>query len=186
MRIARIGGSWLAIVCLLLTGLSCSDDDDDNPVDPGTPFPHAVPTAATMQIDLQELKSDGIAPAPEGLCHALTAVVVTWVNANVVVRLAIPVAAFQACITQSPVYLGDQTWRWTASGGSGANAWTAELTGEVINPTVVQWTMRVSGTQNGFDRFLWFDGTCDVDARDGVWHYYDHTSPESSVEIVRC
>jgi hypothetical protein len=178
---------WKSVLFASLTALavlSCSNDDQ-NPVDPATPFPYTTPSVATVQPDLSDLQQKSVID-PSGLCHALSAVAVGWVNLNVAVRLSVPIAAFGACLNTQPVYLGDRTWRWTANGGLGLNAWTAELTAHDAGSGRVDWAMRVSGTQLTLDHFLWFDGQCDTAARAGVWHYYDPASPESTTETLRC
>lgn len=173
----------LAIGALALSLLSCGDD---GPSDPGEehPFPHQLPTPASMQLDTSHLDA-GIAPADAGLCHALSATVVAWINFNVRYRLLIPAAALAACATQEPAYLGEQTWRWTASGGTGADAWTAELTGRIVSATEIDWEMRISGTRLAFERLLWFSGQCDPSAQTGTWHYYDPSSRDSPKELLR-
>lgn len=163
---------------------SCSDDKDESP-DPATPFPYAAPAVATMELNVADL-DQGAALASTGLCHALSGLLVTWINANVVVRLAIPAATLDACVHQSPVYLGGDRWRWTATRGVGGSAWTAELTGLVRSEHHVDWEMRVTGTVLHLDRFLWFDGSSDAAARSGVWHYFDPGSSQAQTELVTC
>lgn len=175
----------LALAALCVAGCS---DDDEKPTgpDPRTPFPHAQPTAATMEVDVQDLEAPGAFAAPQGICHAWTTVVVAWVNLNVQVRLAIPAAALGACGQQPSIYLGDQTWRWTASGGQGTGAWTAELTARVVSASRVDWAMRISGTPLGLDRFLWFEGYADVGADEGMWTYYDPRGAQPTNGVVEC
>jgi hypothetical protein len=171
----------------VLAVLSCSNDNGDkNPVDPATPFPYATPSLSTVQPDLGDLQQQQRAFAAKGLCHALSAVAVSWVNLNVAVRLAVPIAAFGACLNAHPVYLGESTWRWTANGGAGSPAWTAELTAHDAGSGNVDWSMRISGTLLALDRFLWFDGQCDTAAQSGIWHYYDPANRPASEEAVRC
>ena len=173
------------LALLMLT--ACGNDDGKNPVqpDPARPFPFARPTVATMQMDLEDLQR-GSPKAPPRVCHALSAAAVAWVNLNVVVRLAVPVSAFSACLNQPSVYIGDETWRWTASGGIAPQAWTAELTGHDAGEGVEDWSMRISGTARNLDRFLWFNGTCDTAAHAGAWHYYDPAGLPAQTEVIRC
>lgn len=171
----------LAGLFLLLAG--CGDDGPVS-VDPNTPFPAVVPPVTTMEMDLSDLASTN-ALRNAGLCHAVSAVVVAWANVNVVLRLAIPVAVFSATIAQTPVYLGGNTWRWTANGGALTNAWTSELTASREDDQI-RWAMRISGTAAGLDRFLWFDGLSETTANTGEWHYYDPASPAQPRELVSC
>ena len=178
----RWRGVVLASLAVLVV-LSCSNDDQ-NPVDPATPFPYTTPSVASVQPDLSDLQQKSV--GEWGLCHALSALAVGWVNLNVAVRLAVPIAAFGACLNTHPVYLGDLTWRWTANGGLGVHAWTAELTAHDAGSGRVDWAMRISGTQLALNRFLWFDGQCDTAAQAGVWHYYDPESLGTGAEVFRC
>jgi hypothetical protein len=179
---------WRSVCAVVLSfgliSVSCKKDSGPVKPDPNTPFPYAAPGAATMTMDLSDL-AQGTPLGPEGLCHAVSALAVAWANVNVVARLAVPVAAIDACVHTTPVYLGTDTWRWTASGGSGTGAWTAELRGQKTGQNRITWTMDVSGTPQHLDRFSWFDGEADTQARSGVWHFYDPASPLSSRELVR-
>lgn len=171
---------------VVLAIVSCSNDNGDkNPVDPSTPFPYATPSDASVQPDLDDLQQQ-YAFAPSGVCHALSAIAVGWVNLNVALRLAVPIAAFGACLSVQPVFLGNSTWRWTTTGGAGNLAWTAELTAHDAGAGMVEWSMRISGTPMQLDRFLWFDGQCDTAAQAGVWHYYDPANRLAPTETIRC
>lgn len=174
----------LFAVASLLMVVACSNDKDNSP-DPATPFPYARPSVATMQMNVTDLEQVTTL-TPTGVCHALSALAVAWINANVAVRLVIPAAAVDACFHQVPVYLGDDSWRWTAAGGLGLQAWTAEMTGHARSENQIDWAMRISGTALQLDRFLWFDGPSDTAARSGIWHYYDPASPGTSRELVSC
>jgi hypothetical protein len=178
----------LALVAVAVLGVAGCSEDEEKPtgVDPNTPFPYAEPAVATMQVDVEDLGEGGYALGPAGICHALTTLVVAWVNLNVEVRLLIPEAALVACLQQPPVYLGNSTWRWTANGGQGAGAWTAELTGTLASATQVEWVMRVTGTQLNLNRFLWFDGRCDLAAQAGDWVFYDPASPATPKAVIQC
>ncbi len=166
-----------------MTGFGCSDDDDGgNGIDPDTPFPGSTPSSETMTMDTSDLSSGLVAG---GICHGTSAAVAAWVGLNVVARLALPVATFDAAIAQNPTFIGDQTWRWTATGGTGVNAWTAELDAEVVSTTEIDWFMRVSGTNLDLDRFLWYRGTANHSARDGFWIYFDPLDTAEIDETVR-
>jgi len=167
--------------------VSCGGDHkDSNKPDPDTPFPYAKPSLETMQMDLHDLGSGQSPTSAAGGCHALSTLAVAWINLNVVLRLAVPMSAFAACLNSQPVYLGDDTWRWTATGGQGADAATGELEAHVVSQTQIDWSVRVSGTQESYDRFLWFAGSCDPSALSGVWHYYDPASRTTPREVIRC
>lgn len=192
-----------AVACSVFLMAACSDENDDgDEIDPDTPFPHSVPTAQSMTADVSDLSEEGLAEsasdrgplaadgsapgtALRGLCHAASAIAVIWINANVALRLAIPTAAFAASVQEDPVFVGDQTWRWTATGQSQGTSWTAELSGTIVGPSTVDWAMRISGTPFELDRFLWFDGQANGSAQNGFWHYYDPRGEDPTDETVR-
>jgi hypothetical protein len=177
-------GSIALLVGLALSSCS-SDKKSTNEPDPNEPFPHSIPSVATMQVDTEDLGT--VSPTGEaGLCHAVSAIVVVWVDANVRLRLAIPVGAFVACVSTVPVYIGDDTWRWTATQGQGSDMATGELTAHVVSESRIDWEMRVSGTFRGLDRFLWFRGSSDPGAGSGIWHYYDPMFLDTPKEVVQC
>ena len=169
--------SLILAVALVPIGLGCGDDE----IDPNRAPTFTVPAPGTMAVDVSALNAKPAASA--GVCHGLSALVVAWVNANVAVRLAVPTLAFAAAVAEHPVYLGDETWRWTTTGGLG-NTWSAELEATVDNEGNVDWTMRISGTSQALNRFLWFSGTSNRNAVSGVWHYFDPQSPAESRELV--
>ena len=175
-KFAVLFGLMSLVVCL-----SCSNDD--NPaIEVPTPFPHTLAPVGSMQIDFSDLS--GGAKEQSGLCHALSSLVVSWVNVNVMVRLALPVIAVASCFDNDPEYVAPMRWEWTATGGSGANAWTAKLSGFVTGADSVHWAMRISGTPLHFTDYLWFDGFANYIAAEGSWDYYDPESPELPRRIL--
>lgn len=184
----------LGAAFLLSAACGCSDDDDDTGVDPDTPFPAMRPSGETMRVDTSDLATDGLTlestpqlhrdASASGICHAASAFVVAWTNLNVVLRLSIPALLLDTTLQAQPTYVGDETWRWTASGGTGMDAWTAELEGRIDGePAFVAWTMRVSGTRLGLDRFVWYTGTSQMDAEGGTWRFYDPLDAEEPGEV---
>ncbi len=182
----RIHDAGLAIGLAVLLLASCSEDrKKQTEPDPNEPFPYSVPSVATMQVNTEDLGPTSL-PAETGLCHAVSAIVVAWVDTNVRLRLAIPVAVYASCVMTTPAYLGDDRWRWTAEGGQGADEATGELTAHVVSATRIDWEMRISGTIRGLDHFLWVGGTSDPAAGSGVWRYFDPLSLQAPKELVRC
>jgi hypothetical protein len=177
---------WITCGAAALVLFGCSSDKKSTNVNASTPFPYAKPGVETMQIDVSDLSQRGEPEKTAGICHAATALVVAWVNLNVELRLVIPEAALAACFTSPSVYLGNSSWRWTATGGQGAGAWTAELTGTLESTTEIGWEMRISGTASSLNRFLWFDGLCDYDAHSGEWTAYDPLTPDAQNAVITC
>ncbi|MEZ4650895.1 MAG: hypothetical protein R3E97_19340 [Candidatus Eisenbacteria bacterium] len=176
MRIHRTGrpplllAGGLFLAAQLGAGIGCSDDDEGPEPDPT--FPGQTPTTASMQIDLSELNDSG-SPATFGPCHSTSFLLVTIANGFVATALILPIATLGATVQNEPVYVGDQTWRWSASGGSGGGAWTADFEGHLASATVVEWTMIVNGTDLDLEDFVWYTGVSNLAASSGSWTFYD-------------
>jgi len=150
--------------------MGCSDDDEKT-TEPDPVFPASTPSPTSMQIDLSELSSGN--PLLAGPCHLGSAILVGIANFLVVGALAIPVAVLGETLDSDPVYVGDETWRWSGSGGSGGGAWTSQFDGHVLSSDTVEWTMRMSGTIFNLEDFVWYVGQSNVDANTGTWMFYD-------------
>ena len=176
MRIHRTGRTTLLLAgglflaAQLGTGIGCSDDEKETEPDPT--FPGQTPSTATMQIDLSELNDSG-SPLAAGPCHTGSFLLVSIANGLVATALILPIATLGATVQNEPVYVGNQTWRWSASGGSGSNAWSAEFDGHLASAVSVEWTMRVSGTTLDLDDFVWYTGLSNLAASSGSWTFYD-------------
>ncbi len=177
-NIAILFGLLVLVACL-----SCSDDDKPT-TNLNPPFPHTLIPVETMMMDVTDLSSE-TAPAKSGACHFLSASIVTWVNANVMVRTALPALAIASCLANESDYIDYIVWEWGTSGGSGEDAWTATLTGTVAGPDSLYWAMQIDGTSQDFTDFLWFEGISNFTATAGSWSYFDPDSPnEPSVLIL--
>ena len=162
-----------SLFCLNTFGLvGCSYDDEVTDPDPDPAFPGAAPSASSMQLDLSDLSGNG-RPLLSGPCHNSSAFLVGAANILVVLFLATPVAVLGVTVESEPVYIGNQTWRWTGSGGGGSSAWSSQFEGHVLDLDTVEWTMIVSGTALGLDDFVWYTGLSDISANTGSWRFFD-------------
>jgi len=77
--------------------------------------------------------------------------------------LAVPIAAFNVAIDQTPTWLEEKTWQWSYTVTVASVTYKARLVGQ-IQTSSVSWKMYVTkeGT-GGFAEFLWFEGTTTVD-----------------------
>ena len=180
----RLRAVPLLLLAWTLIPLSCADDDKPTTPDPATPFPYAKPAVSTMQVDTSDLAGEG-AIDKSGPCHLQTRNLALWVDAVLIFPFSIPVGAFGACLLRDPIYLGNATWRWTATGGTGSQEHTDELTARLLGESQVEWALQVSGTQHDLDRFLWISGVSDTAAREGEWRFYDRQSPQTPREVLR-
>ncbi len=160
-----------ALSILALTGCS-----EDTPLGPN-PEPQAeaptLPDASKLQIELsffdqgKDLDKD---LTRQNFFNAyLRAVVVT---AMTEVALAPPVAAFSLAIHTVPSYQPDGSWLWVYTYVNGAEEVQIRLRGTIADDHV-DWEMRVTALDEGFDNVLWFDGTTQDRGDTGDWTFYD-------------
>jgi hypothetical protein len=148
----------------LMTG--CKEKPGDPPI---------LPPLESIIIDFSNfensVKSDDI-QLPKGVENSnweLAAMVAGYWRAVIFITLAVPVYAFDHAIDQKPVYLDDKTWQWDYSVTHFTITYRAKLTGQ-IRADDVQWKMYITreGT-GGYEEFLWFEGTSDLDGKGGQW-----------------
>jgi hypothetical protein len=137
--------------------------------------PPLLPPAESMTIDFSNFesgkKSSDIA-LPKGIENSnweFSALVAGYWRAVAFVTLAVPVFSFELAIDQTPVYLDDKTWQWSYSVTVLTVRYNARLTGQ-IRSTDVEWKMYISrDNPGGFNEFIWFEGTSDLDGKGGQW-----------------
>lgn len=172
----------LAIAALLLLGLAgmaCDSGTDDGPGPP-------LPPVEGMTFDISAFQGGGKAdkaddPAPGEKANFNNAALrVWWLNASIAARLVVPVLVFGWAASTEPVYDGG-IWTWEISGGSGANASTAVLTGwfdtELREGIFLNLSMSITcpGCKVPTDNYVWYEGRFNTDGGNGHWQFY---SPE--------
>ena len=172
-RLHRI--SALSLVFILLW-TSCSKDDK---VDPGTA--PEIPPVSTMVMDFSNFQNDNGGRTATMLNWAQAALVAGVWNAVIAVNLAVPVAAFNASIHQTPTYDQDnKVWVWKFDYDFAGVTYTAELNGALITDGV-DWKMYIS-RENGFQHFLWYSGQMNTGGTSGYWEL--NFSPENNVKYL--
>jgi hypothetical protein len=101
-------------------------------------------------------------------------VTVTFWSALVTVNMSVPVAAYLACLDQTPVYLGDNSWQWSVSWGG---TYAARLITQRISNEEFSAEMYISKSGSYAD-FKWFEGTVRYDRTHAEWTLYG--SPEDN------
>jgi hypothetical protein len=137
--------------------------------------PPTLPPAESMAIDFSNFstgtKSAG-ADLPKGVNEinwSYAALMAGYWKTVITGTLAVPVAAFNLAVDQTPTYVSDKKWQWSVTVSVLSVSYTARLTGE-IRSTDVLWNMYVSKTGTGsFTDFLWFTGTSKLDGTGGQW-----------------
>jgi hypothetical protein len=137
--------------------------------------PPILPPVESMAIDFSNFepgKKSADVLLPKGIENSnweFAALVAGYWRAVAFVTLAVPVYSFQLAIDQDPVYLDDKTWQWDYEAKVFTITYKARLTGQIRSDDVL-WKMYITreGT-GGFNEFLWFEGTSDLDGKGGQW-----------------
>lgn len=157
----------LAVLFLAVVLLNSCEKKDEKPPE--------LPPYNSMAIDFSKLSNDtkstdgiNLTDASK-LNFALSAITVSYWNFILGVTLAVPVASFYKSFDTEPTYLGNKKWQWgytvTTIGGN----YNARLIG-TIGQSDVTWEMYISKSGiGGFEEFLWFEGTSNLDGKSGQW-----------------
>ncbi len=169
----------LLISAALLT--HCKKDKGDPPV---------LPPAESMTIDFSNFSStkkslevlQGTKGTENSNWEYAATVAGIW-KLIINTTLAVPVTAFKTALNQTPVFLSGKTWQWSYDVTYLNVTYKARLTG-LIRTSDVQWQMYITRTgTGGFDEFLWFEGTSQIDGSAGQWII--NQDPQSSVAFLQ-
>jgi hypothetical protein len=97
------------------------------------------------------------------------------------VGLAVPVAAFEGSIKQTPVKQPDGSWIWTYSITVQGVTYTAELHGKYTD-TDVRWDMYIT-KENDYTNYLWYYGESNSGSTQGYWVLKD--KPSNPNDLLR-
>jgi len=147
-----------------------------------------LPPVSSMVMDFSDFQdSKKAADATEetyvNWVHS-AAIVLIW-NTITTVTMAVPVTAYTAMLDQKPVYLGDNTWQWSANVTIGLTNYTGKLVGTRISNDEFTMEMYISaiGVIN-YDEWKWFEGTIRYDHTHAEWTLYENpTSPSTFLSI---
>jgi len=138
--------------------------------------PPKLPPAESMSIDFANFepgrKSVDFASAQKGVENSnweFSALVAGYFKAVIVTTLAVPVASFKVTLAQTPLWLEEKTWQWSAEATVLTIKYKARLVGQIRTSDVL-WKMYITreGT-GGFAEFIWFEGTSKLDGSGGQW-----------------
>lgn len=147
----------MVVAFLMLSSTGCKKKDEPAPQIPGietfkisfSDFGTASDTTGSSK-DIQSYQNWG---------HSFANVAI-W-NIIITVGLAVPVASFNAALTQEASYNhDDEYWTWDYSFNAGG-LHTAQLKGYLEGDSVI-WEMRI-------DDFLWYYGHSNIDRTGGYW-----------------
>lgn len=96
--------------------------------------------------------------------------------------LAIPIAAYEEALKQTPRHVSGDKWVWEYSFNFFISSYNVQLYGEFNPENGVDWEMYISKV-GGFQDFLWFTGNQDAEGTTGSWILYK--SPEVNHELLQ-
>lgn len=160
----------LGLFVLLLT--ACNDE----PVQP------VLPPLQSFEMDFSNFQNEKSAEFFIGN-WAYSVTTVSIFNIYTSLNMAIPAAAYQLALSQTPEYLGDDEWLWKFDFPVYGATYTAKLSALAKRKGKVHWEMRIDKQgMNGYADFLWFEGETDNEVK-AEWIVYE--SPTSPTEIVK-
>lgn len=108
--------------------------------------------------------------------------VVIW-NAVVTINMVIPVASYAEAFNHKAEFQGNGIWLWAYDFVADGSTYQAELTGQFISPTEVQWDMYIAQV-GGFSKVHWYTGVTATDRTHGEWTLnYQPNNPKPYIGI---
>lgn len=160
----------LAVYFLAFTFILSSCSEDSGIGTPPGPPPE-IPPASTFEMDLNQLPTNaggrigGRTNAKGNWGHAVIGIGV-W-NLVLGVATIVPVAAFKASISQTPVFIGDNTWQWTFNFEVSSVQHSAKLQGKLVSDGI-DWKMLLSKAGDYTD-YEWYTGHANSEHTEGTW-----------------
>jgi hypothetical protein len=154
-------------VTLIFTATSC----DKEPVNKRP----ELPPVETMIMDFSDFTTQPAGtkgtdfPSENFIYSYLT---VGYWSVSAVVITALPVAAYTNALTQTPEYLGDNTWEWSFEFPLNNLNYLATLTGTRINNEEFSVEMIIAQALLPNEGVKWFDGMVRYDHTSADWTFY--------------
>jgi len=177
MKRVILNSTSILLVVLLLSGLtfrSCNKEQAPE-----------LPPVSSFVMDFSDFEdtTDASKKSTEAtyINWAHSAGTVLFWNIITTVTMAVPVATYTAMLDQTPVYLGDNSWQWSANVTLNLTNYSARLVGTRISNE--EFTMEMYVTAVGlsnFEDFKWFEGTIRYDHTHALWTLYETPSAPST------
>jgi len=156
---------------LLFTITSC----DKEPVD----LRPDLPSVETMMMDFSDFATEPGGVKSSVLTYdnfVYSYLTVAFWNTAAVLVSALPVTAYTVALTQTPEYIGDNTWEWSFDFTWSNFNYSATLTGARINNEEFSMEMVISNALMSSGGVLWFDGVVRYDHTSADWTFYKEGS----------
>jgi hypothetical protein len=166
----------LAFLALVLFG--CNEEETQFNEAP------AIPPVETMVIDFGSMANNTKSATFERTNWIYSATTVGAWNVIIGTTFAVPVAAFRAAINSQHTVIDNVTWQWEYEVEGFTSQYLARLVGK-LQSDEIKWEMYITKKGiNGFDEFLWFEGTSKTDGKSGRWElYHSNVFPEKTILI---
>jgi hypothetical protein len=161
---------------VMLTITSC----DKEPTD----LRPELPPVESMAMDFSDFANPpaGMKSSDVSYVHFVLAyTTVSYWNATAVLVSALPVAAYAHLLSQTPEYLGENTWEWSSEFTFNSQTIKATLTGKRLNNEEFSMEMVISHSSMSEEGVLWFDGVARYDHTSADWTIYK----EGSIEVLQ-
>ncbi len=163
------------VLSLMVILVSCNPDDENNQ----DPKP-VMPPEYSMAPNFDDFQAEGNQRSQTIENWFYSAVNVGVYSTILKGSLAIPVAAFQATISQEPFYDTEAgVWTWESSFSAHSNDYSIRLTADVVD-SKVDWKGYITSTSTSSissyyppENFLWFEGQSNIDGNSGSWTLID-------------
>lgn len=160
-----------AVVALAATILFTTTSCDKEPVEDR---PDLAP-AESMMMDFSDFATSPAGTKGSALSFdnfVLSYLTVGYWNASVVLVSALPVAAYTHALSQTPEYLGENTWEWSYEFSLNSTDYLAKLTGERLNNDEFSMEMVISLASLPNQGVKFFDGVVRYDHTSADWTFY--------------
>ena len=177
-------------VVALCAGLAaCVPGESTAPLSFPTEDAPALPPIGALSIDVSYF-TDAAASAANGNVNGSTGEGEHWsharlrmaaADADVLTRLAVPVATWTAAATVTPTFDAvDRLWHWRFSVSHGGLTYEGDLSG-VVAGNQASFRMKLSQASLGLDGFVWYTAVAPVTMDSGVWEFFDPQRPGDPV-----
>jgi hypothetical protein len=142
-----------------------------------------LPPVESLVMDFSDFASPPAgmkSSEPTYVNFVLAYTTVSYWNATAVLVSALPVAAYVHMLSQTPDYLGENTWEWSYEFQFNAQSFKATLTGKRLNNEEFSMEMVISHSSMSEEGVLWFDGVARYDHTSADWTLYK----DGSIEVL--
>jgi len=147
-----------------------------------------IPPASTFSMDYSDFITSGSAVQNDEAemmtknNKLFAAINVGFWSSAVYLVMVVPSAAFAEAFNHEPVQQDDGSWLWSYNFMVAGTVYTAELYGGIENLKII-WEMYIT-KQNGFSKFLWYEGESNLTITSGDWILYtEPANPEPFLQI---